>query len=125
MSQFDTFYSCPTYNGAGIRYRISVMCQFLVQQSQCQQPSPVTPLCQDACSTFTASQSKIMSNSTLCPTNVTADITTRRSTLLSASSNPYVNFCTLLQPKSANPSCSMGVPYEALQCGKKYNVVLL
>ncbi|EGF77335.1 hypothetical protein BATDEDRAFT_91681 [Batrachochytrium dendrobatidis JAM81] len=67
---FKSRYSCPTWDGTGLRYPRSFFCGFLVDASLqlgCAKPAAGKPLCKTTADETVASYQSIFSNASFCP----------------------------------------------------------
>ncbi|KAI9204968.1 uncharacterized protein BJ171DRAFT_502508 [Polychytrium aggregatum] len=117
QSQFQSFFDCPNWKGSGERFHISVVCTFLVAQSQCQQPAPWTPLCQESCNLYLSSLNAVFANPASCNQNTTSQFSQRRGIQSDLQTSAYAQYCTTLPKNSTGAACTTGMKFEATQCG--------
>ncbi|KAJ3243672.1 hypothetical protein HDU78_000198 [Chytriomyces hyalinus] len=118
INGFASEYECKQFNGHGIRYHLSFMCNYFVTQGVQRCPAAIgapvehKPLCESTCKAHIESISNIFQASAICSQQPSDMAASARKSYLQT----YGNACESISSKDAS-FCSMGVYSDVINSG--------
>lgn len=108
---FKESYGCDNYVGQSLRYHVSSLCYYLVENSGCDQPEDYVPFCGESCNEYITSAENTFSDSDICPFTSSSDLVENRYRF---NNGDYATYCRGIP---STDQCSIGIKSDVDMCG--------